>query len=127
LSRFGKQAFRFVNLASLSPHRGLSPERADIWTRLRQMLTDSESFVITPAGLKNGCSHSSTTVTINTQAFSLGEIGQHFGEAMQSGTRLRACQDSSAIIGRLTYELFSQRLSLLIIRNASQKLAAHDQ
>jgi hypothetical protein len=124
---FDKQAFSFVNLASLSPHRGLSPQRADIWTRLRQMLADDEGLVVTPAGLKNGRSHTRTAVTIDAKAFSFSEISQCLSEAMQGGARLRACQESFAISRRIVYELFSQRLSALIIHNASQKLPTHDQ
>src|SRR2546430_8001894 len=91
------------------------------------MLADGEGLVITPAGLKNGRSHRRTAITIDAKAFGLGEISQRRGEAMQGDTRPRARQESSAITGRITYELFSQRLSVLIIRYASQKLSAHDQ
>jgi len=124
---FDKQAFSFVNLASLSPHRGLSPQRADIWTRLRQMLADGEGLVVTSTGLKNGRSHSRTAITADAEAFGLGEVSQRLGKAMQGGTRLGARQEGSAIAWRITYELFSQRLSVLIIHNASQKLPVHDQ
>jgi hypothetical protein len=91
------------------------------------MLAYGESFVVTPAGLKNGRSHRRTAITIDTKAFSLGDISQRRSEAMQGDTHLRARQESSASTGRITYELFSQRLSTLIIRNASQKLPAHEQ
>ena len=122
LSGLDKQAFSFVNLAALGPHRGLGPQGADIWTRLRQMLADGKGLVVTSTGLKNGRSHSRTAVTIDTKALGLSEIGQRFGEAMQSGARQCTRQESSAISWRITYELFGQRLSTLIIRNASKKL-----
>jgi hypothetical protein len=124
---FDKQAFSLVNLAAFSPHRGLSPQRADIWTHLRQTLADGEGLVITSTGLQNGRPHSCTAITIDAKAFGLGEISQRCGKAMQGGTHLRPRQESSAITWRILYELFSQRLSVLIIHNASQKLPAHEQ
>jgi hypothetical protein len=122
-----KQAFSGVRLTPLSPHRGLSAKRANVWTRLDELLTDGQGLVIATTGLENGRPHRGTLVMIDAEAFGLDEIGKRLGKAMKSGARARPYQESATIGGRGTHELFGQRLSALVIRNASEKLSTEGQ